>query len=276
MKKAMVAVFAYAALSDCAEIVERPDADTLWIENGKALSVADKPGILTWQKKDKLALASLDNGFLMEGNGSTGIYIPVSKEFPWLCINVVSAERIGTGYHAFSINPNLDIGICSVVSRIPRGIYCIPLAAAPKLTEKVRNHYFRLDVNNAKIHFSSIAMVKEPPCTVTVKPVSVKKGDEVTITCRTRSKAQYVELKFYQTYTMPNLRIADDVKRCLAKAVSGSDGKEWTFSFKYEGFKGGRLKEGETWRRGSILLETVVETDNEVVSCFQPCHAVFE
>lgn len=51
MKKAMVAVFAYAALSVCAEIVERPDADTLWIENGKALSVADKPGILTWQKK---------------------------------------------------------------------------------------------------------------------------------------------------------------------------------------------------------------------------------
>lgn len=48
MKKAMVAVFACAALSVCAEIVERPDADTLWIENGKALSVADKPGILTW------------------------------------------------------------------------------------------------------------------------------------------------------------------------------------------------------------------------------------
>lgn len=29
MKKAMVAVFACAALSVCAEIVERPDADTL-------------------------------------------------------------------------------------------------------------------------------------------------------------------------------------------------------------------------------------------------------
>ena len=77
----MVAVFACAALSVCAEIVERPDADTLWIENGKALRVADKPGILTWQKKDKLALASLDNGFLMEGSGSTGIIFLSPKNF---------------------------------------------------------------------------------------------------------------------------------------------------------------------------------------------------
>ena len=71
-----------------------------------------------------------------------------------------------------------------------------------------------------------------------------------------------VQLKFYKAYTMPAINVIPNVKRYLAKPVDGKGNKEWTFKFPYNGFKG---VDGKV---GSVLIEAVVETKDEVQSYF--------
>lgn len=243
-----------------AEIVKNPDPNTLWIENGKNVKTAAKQGDLIWGLGGKTTVTSLDKGFKINNSGNLGIYVPVSKQYPWLCYEIKSAERITGGYHALTMNPALDIGIFSVVSRIPKGTYCIALDSSTKLKEKTRWNYMRLDIHNANVVVNYIGMFKEPPCALSLGKELIKKGSDVKIEIKTKEPAEMVQLKFYKAYTMPAIQVIPNVKRYLAKPVDGTDNKEWTFSFPYNGFKGvdGKI--------GTVVIEAVVETKDDVHS----------
>lgn len=243
-----------------AEIVKNPDPNTLWIENGKNVKTAAKHGDLIWGLGGKATITSLDKGFKISGPGNLGIYVPVSNQYPWLCYEIKNVERISSGYHAFSMNPALDIGVFSVVTKIPKGTYCIALDSSAKLKEKPRWNYMRLDIHNANVILDYIGMFKEPPCALSLGKGLIKKGTDVNIVIKTKEPAEMVQLKFYKAYTMPAIQVIPNAKRYLAKPVDGKDNKEWTFSFPYNGFKGidGKI--------GSVVIEAVVETKDDVHS----------
>lgn len=264
----MAAAAFCAALS--AEIVKNPDPNTLWIENGKNIKFAEKHGDLRWGTGNTLKITSSEQGFTIGPAGKLGIYIPVSSQYPWFCFKVNSVERVGNTYHGLATNLALDIGIFSVVSRIPKGVYCIPMAGAKKLKEKPSWNYMRLDIHSANITFDYIGMFKEPPCALSLGDSPIKKGSEVTVSIKTKEPAEMVQLKFYKAYTMPAINVIPNVKRYLAKPVDGKGNKEWTFKFPYNGFKG---VDGKV---GSVLIEAVVETKDEVQSYFFFNRVAFE
>lgn len=253
----IAAVAICAAVS--AEIVKNPDPNTLWIENGKNMKLGPAPR-KCWGIKGNIKSSAAENGFKLGPSGTLGTYVPVSSQYPWYCFKVVSVERVGSGYHALSTNLNLNIGIFSIVSKIPKGIYCISMEGAKKLKEKPFDNYMRFDIHSANITFEYLGMFKEPPCKLSFGSTVIKKGSNATITITTKEPAEMVQLKFYKAYTMPAINVIPGVKRYLAKPVDGKGNKEWTFSFPYNGFKGvdGKI--------GSIVIEAVVETKDEVQS----------
>jgi hypothetical protein len=254
-----------------AEVVKNPDANTLWLENGKNIVTSPKNTYKDynwWLNKVKLT-PHQQKGFVIEGSGTIGVYVRSSKEYSWLCLDIASVDKLGKGYHALSVLPAAKTQNYGVVSRIPRGTYYHSLAASPEMKDKASSKFMRMDISSAKIHFNSVSMVKAPPCIPTVEPATVKKCDTVTVRCKLAKKPQYVELKFYQAYTMPNLKPAKDMKRCEAKEVPGSNGLEWTFSFPYQGFVGatrGREKNG--FKSGEVLLQIILEDDEKVSDLF--------
>lgn len=254
----------FAAAAVCAavqaEFLKNPDPNTLWIENGKNVKFAEKHGDYVWGTGGALKITSLEKGFQVGHAGKLGTYISVSSEYPWFCFQIRGAERQASGYHALSTNLALDIGVFSVVSRIPKGIYCINMSSSQKLKVKPRFNYMRLDIHNANITFDYLGMFKEPPCELSLGTAPIKKGSDVTVTVKTKVPAEMVQLKFYKAYTMPAIQVIPNVKRYMAKPVDGTGNKEWTFKFPYNGFKGvdGKI--------GSVVIEAVVETKEEVQS----------
>ncbi len=261
MKKVWMTLAAAAvAATLSAEIVKNPDSNTLWIENGKNIKSAVKHGDLVWGTGGKIKVTAQDNGFTFGPGGALGIYVPVSKQYPWLCAKVKTVERIGNTYHSLGMNPNLNIGLFSVVSKIPRGTYCINLADSPKLQDKAFSNYMRMDIHSGNITFDYIGMFKEPPCALSFGDAPVKKGTNAKITIKTAQPAEMVQLKFYKAYTMPAINVIPNAKRYLAKPVEGKDNKEWTFEFPYNGFKGvdGKI--------GTVVIEALVETKEDMES----------
>ena len=254
-----------------ADVIKNPDPNTLWLENGKNIVTSPKNTYKDynwWLNKVKLT-PHPQKGFVIEGSGTIGVYVRSSKEYSWLCLDIASVDKLGKGYHALSVLPAAKTQNYGVVSRIPRGTYYFSLANSPEMKDKATSKFMRMDFSGAKIHFNSVSMIKAPPCIPTVEPAAVKKGDTVTIRCKTTKKAQYVEFKFYQTYTMPNLKPAKDIKRCEAKEVPGSNGTEWTYTFTYNGFAGatwGRDKKG--FKKGEVMLQIILETEEEVTDNF--------
>jgi hypothetical protein len=253
-----------------AEIVKNPDPNTLWIENGKNAKTAVKHGDFCWGTEGKLQFKEMEKGFQIGSGGKLGTYALFSKQYPWFCFKIRSVERVSSGYHALATNLNLDLGVKSIVTKIPKGVYCMPLAASAKLKEKPSWNYMRFDFHNANITFDYIGMFKEPPCEVSLGTAPIKKGSDVTVTIKTKEPAEMVQLKFYSAYTMPAINVIPNVKRYLAKPVEGKGEKEWTFQFPYNGFKGVK---GD---RGSVVIEAVVETKDEVQSYFFFNRVVFE
>lgn len=256
-----LAAAAFAATVS-AEILKNPDPNTLWIENGKNIKSAVRHGNYTWGTGGKLKITSLDKGFQVGSAGTMGIYIPVSNQYPWFCAKVRSVERIGNTYHSLSCNTNLNVGIYSVISKIPRGVYCINLADSDKLKEKPFLNYMRMDIHSGNITFDYIGMFKEPFCVVSLGNAPIKKGSTVKVTVKTQQPAEMVQLKFYKSYTMPAINVIPNVKRYLAKPVAGKDNKEWTFEFPYNGFK------GVDGKKGTVLIEALVETKEDMESYF--------
>lgn len=261
MKKIFMTLAAAAfAATLSAEIVKNPDPNTLWIENGKNIKSAPRHGNLRWGTGGKIKVTALDKGFKFGPGGTVGIYIPVSKQYPWFCAKVRSVERIGNTYHSLSMNLNLDIGVYSVVSKIPRATYCINLADSRKLKDKAFLNYMRMDIHSGNITFDSIGMFKEPFCVVSLGNAPIKKGTKVKVTIKTQKPAEMVQLKFYKSYTMPAINVIPNVKRYLAKPVAGKGNKEWIFEFPYNGFK------GVDGKKGSIAIEALVETKEDMES----------
>lgn len=272
MKKSFVLLILTGMIATVnAEVIQNPDSNTLWQENGKNIKTSPKLAYknFIWNAEKIKITPHEKQGFFLEGNGVTGVYLPSSTQYKWLCLDLASVNRIGNGYHALNMVAAPKLSGYGPVSRIPRGKYYLSVEGTPGLTEKASGRYMRMTISNAKLHVNSVSMIKTPPCLPEVTPANVKKGDTVTIHCKTVQKAQYVEFKFYQTYTMPNLKPAKDIKRCEAKEVPGSNGTEWTYTFSYNGFAGaarGRDKNG--FKKGEVLLQIILETEEEVTDNF--------
>ena len=81
----------------CGDIVSKPDANTLWLENGNPLKLSPK-GIRGWRARGG-EIKQIENGFEFNAigkKGDVGMYLAASKEFPYLEFDL---EIVETGHH---------------------------------------------------------------------------------------------------------------------------------------------------------------------------------
>jgi hypothetical protein len=130
--------------------------------------------------------------------------------------------------------------VFSLVSQITPGIYALDLS---RFLSKLENYsYLRLDLYNAQLTLSDLSMVKTPPNRIAItSPAFAKKGyvepgDEITFTVYLQEKTEDVSLTFYDSYTMPQLKIND--AQTLQLHPLDTAQKVWSTTIKLNSIKG--------------------------------------
>ena len=217
-----------------------PNKNTLWIEDGKKIKTGDKPSNLHWWAANSVRPA--DPGFAWAG--STGRYLPVDPEFPYLVWEITDVKRIWTnanGGSGFTIYPSITGNHVefAITSFIQKGIYVYkPFFTTPKSP----GVFFRFDLWGAELHMKYIAMGKSPKYNIEVtSPVLTSKktlnlGDDVTFKVTMPEPTEDVTLTFFDSYTMPQLKINGNQR--LQLKPDKKDFRIWQATIKLESCEG--------------------------------------
>lgn len=248
----------FCAVGARGEFLEKPDPNTLWKEDGKAIA--------GW--REGLLIESTENGFRIEAGAaknqySTGRYVPLDSEYPWLTWRVLQVIPHQKGYRGWTApflikvkHPHLG-----QVSHQQEGIYAINVAENAEQWP-MKQDFLRMDLHGAALILEYIAMVREPANYLAVEiPDAARErgyvapGDELTFRVVMAKPAEDVSLRFFHSYMMPQiemngqqalqLRLADDTKRV------------WSATTTLDGFAGGRVKDGR-YAAGNILVKAVI------------------
>lgn len=190
MKKVLIAVLAVLTLNVFATYIEKPDDNTLWIENGECEGDGQLAG---W--RDGVAMKHMEKGgFTMQpGTGHDGgRYVLDSADYPWLVCELASIEHL-TGYKGFLIN-----GGMGMVSNPMPGIFA---TKKPVATQNKR--FLRVDIHGLVLGFKYFKQVKQPDNYIEYEETA----DGMKITVYLKDLAEDVSISFYDAYCMPRLRI---------------------------------------------------------------------
>ena len=159
MKKCLLLCLLPMMLS--AEIVRKPDTNTLWAENTKPLKFSAK-GINGWRVRNG-EIKQLENGFEFNSigkNGDIGMYVPASKEFPYLEFDVEFLER---GDKFMMFNWMVNQGPRFHWSRHSENGYYVQniYDNAPKIPQN-GNVFCSFSIRDARVRIKNLRMVKTP------------------------------------------------------------------------------------------------------------------
>ena len=267
MKTNFVAVAALATLCLSgsiarADIIVNPDANTLWIEDGKNIAAGDGPSSKHWQKAEGIDITSAaDGGFTIASHGdqgtATGRYIAVDPAYPYL-VWEISGVTPGEGYRGFVFRRGeKGAPAINMVTNIETGIFVLP-----DPVETAGGPYYRLDLRNAGVTFKYIKRVKQPDYMIRLSSPAFEKGyvapgDEVTFDVEMKEPAEDVTLSFFDSYTMPQLKI-NGAQKLQLKPKDKNDLKLWTATIPISEISGDRLKSGQQFGPGRILIKATI------------------
>jgi hypothetical protein len=248
-----------------AKMIANPDANTLWAEDGKDVEVGTGSSADHWS--GELGVASSPEGFVLSGTDakkfSTGRYVAVDSAYPWLSFEVGKTQNVGQidGYHGFTLSlvgpPHF---LVNPVPAIPTGIYNFNILRDQPAVTGIR--FLRMDLYNTQLTFPSFKMVKVPDNYIEVSgPVFAEKkradqGDEITFTVNLKESAEDVSLTFFDSYTMPQLKLNGENK--LQLKPTGDDQKVWAATVKLDSIAGAALKAGEPFEPNRMLIKATV------------------
>lgn len=269
-------VFCAVCFQADAEFLEKPDDNTLWIENGKDITTSAAPAPDKWSGSLKITELSESKGFSMESmkppEAPPAIHnIPISAEYPWYVFEITGIEQkgghISMGFYIKDHTTWADLHRISAQSANPqKGYYAVNVfdgAAAPKVTS---SEVLALYLYGLKLDFKYLKMVKNPDYCVEVTSgafaakKSFSSGDELKFTVRLKEPAEDVALRFYHASGMAQLTLNGQDK--IQLKPENKDGKVWSAALRLESIGGGNgkaIKPGDVMLKASILGGTFSE-----------------
>jgi hypothetical protein len=277
MKKVQLLTIAVAmtGIAASAEMVKNPDANTLWIENGKNIKTSTKNAAGAWRTSAfSITPAKDGKGFVLTSDAkkkyySTGCYLPVSPEYPWFCWNITDVKNL-KGYRGLTMGSfsGLNCNQVGEVSHIKPGYYAVNIAQNSKL-KKPAKPFLRIDQHGLQVTFEYMKMVKKPDYYIEVTSDAIKAnkpiqpGDEVTFTLNLKEPAEEATLTFYKAYTMPKMKINGSAMIMMKPA--DKENKVWTAKVKFNTLSPTAGK-GKAFKRNAIIIKADVELEENMIS----------
>lgn len=247
-----------------AELQVNPDANTLWIEDGRQIKSGVGSSDQHWT--NALEFSEVESGgFKMRGEGpgksNSGRYVDFDPAYPWLVWEITEVTPGAPGYRALSFR-TLDMpqsAFVGMISFIQPGIFAVRTDYAHPTAKRT---FFRIDLHNCDVTMKYLKLVAQPEnyIEVTGPTMDSKKvvelNDEVTFVARLAEPAEDVSLRFYDNYMMPQLTI-NGSQQLQLKPVDAEQ-KIWMATVKLESCTGYRRKPDSQFSPGSFLVKAIV------------------
>jgi hypothetical protein len=261
-----IAALIMAGLNLHAELVNNPDENTAWIENGKGTKNGGvNPSLDYWRDGTPVMQNPDGDGFIIDSNVdrdkqyATGRYINVSPDYPWLEWEVTEATPIPGKYLGFCLTTNnKNAANSDNAGVIPTGIFVRNLNDRGDFAQAGVS-FLILYTYNAKVTVKHLKMVKKPDCAVEMIAAKaaakgkIELGDEVTFKVTLKDSAEDVSLRFHRAYIMPPLNVNDE-QAVQLKSEEGSDGKIWSATVPLKSISG----DYKELTPGQLLIKAVV------------------
>jgi ASC-1-like (ASCH) protein len=263
MKKVIFAFTLLYAASIFAEYKYKPDANTLWIEDGKDIKVSPKTSAKGWLNKN-LEVKELPDGkgFCMTSYDYKkylgGRRLPVSKDYPYL-VYEITGIKITKKYKSEAIFFPKSIG-CRLVANMQKGIFVSEINCAKDHTQFLRIH---LHGHTAEFKYMKAVKVPDQYITVQTPNKEIKPGDKIKFTVHLKEEAEDVTLRFYDSYCMPQLKINGMDK--LQLKPEDEAGKIWSIEISLK-----RLGKKNKYKTGKILMKAVILGGNVTQPVWSP------
>jgi hypothetical protein len=187
------------------KLLPHPDANTLWLEDGKDIQLGGPPNSDAWWTGG-LEMKSLpEGGFLLRNtNGkdvSIGRYLPMDPAYPWLVWEVTNVKYF-EGYRGEAMcfpSGQMPAGFAGFIYP---GLFVVnPFQFDPKLAKS--SPYCSIYLYDAELSFKYLKMVKKPDYFIEMDSPAVKTkgfasvGDEIRFRVPMAQDAEDVTLAFY-------------------------------------------------------------------------------
>ena len=245
------------------ELLEKPDDNTLWVENGKNISVAAARAADAWSGGLKFAPLPDGGGFSVESpsfeQNKSFRYVPISAEYPWFVFEITGIEQ-KPGYVGWSFPHISGLKTFSQVNNPRKGYYALNVFEGAPGTNGARAAALYLYLYDLKLDLKYLKMVKIPDYCVEVTSAAfcAKKnfapGDELKFTTRLKEPAEDVSLRFYDSNGMRQLTLNGHDK--LQLKPEDESAKVWSAALMLESI--GCADDKEIKADGIIVKATIL------------------
>jgi hypothetical protein len=243
-----------------ARLVQKPDGNTLWLFDGKNVSMGTKPD----QWRTGVEVKSVDNqGLIFSSAGekavSTGHYVPLDAAYPYMVMDI-SEVKNGEGYRGLTVflSGVEESSRLAMVSYVQTGRFILRMY--PKALTPPAQTFLAVYLYNTTMTVKTLKMVKQPTDNLEIVPPAgakvVKPGDEVTFRVTLEKPAEDVTLTFYNSYTMPHVAI-NDQQRLQLKPEDDAQ-KIWSAKVKMNTLTAPGGQEGLDLPVGGLMVRTTI------------------
>jgi len=225
-----------------ADIVANPDSNTLWREDGLNASMGADSSADHW-KSGGLEVKAADGKMQFNAPDAvkvnTGRYVQAGATYPYLVFQIHDFKPL-PGYHGFTIFLSNQSSSLSLVSQINPGIYTLDLGSF--LPASPATSFLSLYLYDGQLTLSDLSMVKSPDNFISIISPKMKEkgfleiGDEVTFTVTMKDAAEDVSLNFFDSYTLPQLKINGE--QTLQLKPKDATQKVWSATIKLQTIEG--------------------------------------
>ena len=180
--------------------LKNPDANTLWLEDGKDIKTSSKSEFYRWRSMG-LEIQSASSGKGVSFCARDGKHrkaltgIKFSPEYPYLIFRISNLEML-RGYRNWTLS--INGWFSSVQAATPqKGIYVYDLFQnLPEKETSNLNRYLTFYLYNLKMELEYLKIVKNPPYSVKVECADseIKPGSKVKLTAYLEKEAEDVSI----------------------------------------------------------------------------------
>ena len=204
MKRWIITAALLAAGIVQAKQLNNPDANTLWIEDGKDIKLSKIPNFKSWclYKNKELEIKSNDGGkdfsFFGKDNVSrdTATQIRLSPDYPYLVFRVTGLKVLAGFSSWAAVMPGIQF-FSSQSTAPQKGIFVYDLYQnLPEELMETKSVYLHFYLTNLGLDFEFIKLVKKPDYVVRAECADpeIKPGSKVKFTAELAKEAEDVSI----------------------------------------------------------------------------------
>lgn len=213
MIKILTIIMLFAIYSVQSAQLQNPDADTLWMENGKDIKLSSKSEFYCWRSMGVEILSGTDGkGFSFyakDGKHRKAVTgIKFSPQYPYLTFRIRNFE-MRQGYRNWTLL--INGWFSSVQAATPqKGIYVYDLFQnLPEKEASNLNRFLTFYLYNLKMDLEYLKIVKNPPYSVKAECADkeIKPGSKVKFTAYLEKEAEDVSISFITNEVPRSIKI---------------------------------------------------------------------